>query len=134
MKKQPEFDKVKLDKSTWEFTILITKINKKVTPDYISILFNYWLVSDRVKDNRDNIRYNNEYDEIIFAGDLRYPLVGIFDAKGCIIEMKPDFRIPSKNAKFNTLSPAQEDTHWVIGEGYHFGSDQAQIDISSCIK
>jgi hypothetical protein len=133
MEKQPEFDKVKLDKSTWEFTILISKINKKETPDYISILFNNWLVSDRVKNDRDNIRYNNEYDNVTFVGDLRFPLVGIFDAKGCISEMKPDYRIPSKNAKFNTLSPAQEDTHWVIGDGYHFGSDQAQIDISQCI-
>jgi hypothetical protein len=111
---QPHIDEVKWESCTIDYTILI--VSQMDITDYASLMFNYWLAGDR---------------EPEFKDDTRYPLVGVFNAYGCLQEMKADRRIPTQNVLFNSMTPVDQHLHFE-GTGYRIGSDMARISIVGC--
>jgi len=115
---QPQKHNVKWDRATFEYTINISSPNGII--DYASLMFNYWISSVKSK------------EDAYFKSDLKFPLIGVFNACGCIKELQPDRFVPTRNALFGRMTPVDHHIH-LEGEGfyanYNIGSDMAKIGI-----
>ena len=117
-------DKINLENIIWEFTILVSSIDISHEDEkYVNMFFNSWLIKERKGDVRRRV------GTPIINGDQRYPLVGIFDAKGCIRNKGHDRN--EQYALHNAVAPVDQHLHFVDG-GFNFGSDMARLDVSSC--
>ena len=123
---QPLVNKVMWDNIVWDYTVLVTtpctEDSGIIITDYASLMFHYWL-----------------FEKLQIEGnDRKHPLVGIFNTRGCIKEMKDSFtptldkkNMPKSVVLFNKMTPVEEHIHF---EGrYDIGPPMAIIDISSCV-
>ena len=123
---QPLDNKVMWNNIVWDYTVLVTtpctEDSGIIITDYASLMFHYWLF-EKLK---------------IEGNDRKHPLVGIFNTRGCIKEMKDSFTptldikiMPKSVVLFNKMTPVEEHIHF---EGrYDIGPPMAIIDISSCV-
>ena len=118
LRKQPTRSNVDWKKATFEYTINISSPNR--IRDYASLMFNYWISSI-------------ESEELDFRSDIKFPLIGVFNACGCIKELLPDGIEPTRNALFEKMTPVEQHMH-LEGKGffanYNIGTDMAKIGIS----
>ena len=123
---QPFENKVMWNNIVWDYTVLVTtpctEDSGIIITDYASLMFHYWL-----------------FEKLQIEGnDRKHPLVGIFNTRGCIKEMKDSFTptldkkyMPTSVVLFNKMTPVEEHIHF---EGrYDIGPPMAIIDISSCV-
>jgi len=92
--------------------------------DYASLMFNYWISSIKS-------------EELDFRSDIKFPLIGVFNACGCIKELPPDGIEPTRNALFEKMTPVEQHMHLEIEKigknifvNYNIGTDMAKIGIS----
>ena len=111
---QPPYNAIRWANCRWVHTVLIADVSK--ITDHVSIMFNYWLSGQR---------------EFGFLGDVKYPLVGMFDNMGCMKQLPPDNRDPTQNVIFGQLTAVEQHVH-LEGIDYALGADMARIQISSC--
>ena len=112
--KQPTYRTVQWNVCQWVHTVLI--VDTALITDHVSIMFNYWLSGRRLNG---------------FQGDIKFPLVGMFDNMGCIQQMPPDTRDPTQNVIFGRLTVVEQHVHLEDGN-YNLGADMARIKISEC--
>jgi len=119
--------KINLKKIVWEFTILVSTINLNEESKHINLFFNSWLIKDRERENTGRLHP--------FNGDARYPLIGVFNSGGCLLQEKP------KNNTYlsqDCMTVVDQHLHIPLEQVYEstygilFGSDEAKLDLSKC--
>ena len=125
---QPTLNQVNMKNITWESSIYVT--SRPIGEQTANLYFGFWLIADR--DGEETGVDGENYADPHFVGDMRFPLIGLFDVKGCISEIK-DYKLGAAETdprvKINTLVPFEQHIH---DSGQDVGPNLARFNVSAC--